>query len=68
MKVISSIVSGDAAAKDKAFGDGLYVAGDRYVLARAEDQTAYARSVCYLVDLFSSIRIPRPLKGQYADA
>ncbi|CAG9937211.1 hypothetical protein V2G26_006766 [Clonostachys chloroleuca] len=44
MKAISSIVSGDAAAKDKAFAEGLYVAGTRFVLARAEDRSIYARS------------------------
>lgn len=45
MKVISTIVSGDTAAKDKAFADGLYIAGSRYVMARAEDRSIYARSV-----------------------
>lgn len=45
MKVISSIVGGDDAAKDKAFADGLYVKGDRFVMARAEDRSIYARSV-----------------------
>lgn len=45
MKAISDIVKGDAAAKDKAFADGLYVAGDRFVMARAEDGTIYARKV-----------------------
>ncbi|KAE9571002.1 hypothetical protein CGMCC3_g12845 [Colletotrichum fructicola] len=43
MKVISDIVKGDAGAKDKAFADGLYIAGDRFVMARAEDGTIYAR-------------------------
>merc|ERR1712000_320345 len=44
MKVVSSIVGGDDAAKDKAFADGLYVKGDRFVMARAEDRSIYARS------------------------
>ncbi|KAH7328123.1 profilin [Stachybotrys elegans] len=44
MKVIASIVGGDAGAKDKAFADGLYIAGNRYVMARAEDRSIYARS------------------------
>ncbi|KAL0944301.1 profilin [Colletotrichum truncatum] len=43
MKAISDIVKGDQAAKDKAFADGLYVAGDRFVMARADDGTIYAR-------------------------
>ena len=45
MKFISSIVGGDSAAKDKAFADGLHVAGERFVLTRAEDRSIYARSV-----------------------
>ncbi|KJZ79288.1 hypothetical protein HIM_01439 [Hirsutella minnesotensis 3608] len=43
MKVISAIVSGDSSAKDKAFADGLFVCGERYVMARAEDRSIYAR-------------------------
>lgn len=46
MKAIASIVNGDAGAKDKAFADGLYIAGSRYVMARAEDRSIYARQVC----------------------
>ncbi|KAJ4135878.1 profilin, required for normal timing of actin polymerization in response to thermal stress [Fusarium equiseti] len=44
MKAISDIVSGNKAAKDKAFAEGLYIAGERYVMARAEDRSIYARS------------------------
>ncbi|KAF5647112.1 profilin [Fusarium sp. NRRL 52700] len=44
MKAISAIVGGDSAAKDKAFAEGLYIAGERYVMARAEDRSIYARS------------------------
>ncbi|RGP59125.1 profilin [Fusarium longipes] len=44
MKAISAIVSGDENAKNKAFGEGLYLAGERYVMARAEDRSIYARS------------------------
>ncbi|KAH7192473.1 profilin [Fusarium flagelliforme] len=44
MKAISDIVNGNQAAKDKAFGEGLYIAGERYVMARAEDRSIYARS------------------------
>lgn len=43
MKTIADIVTGAAGAKDKAFADGLYVAGERYVMARAEDGSIYAR-------------------------
>ncbi|CAM1511345.1 Fc.00g088580.m01.CDS01 [Cosmosporella sp. VM-42] len=44
MKVISAIVGGDAGAKDKAYADGLYIAGSRYVMTKAEDRSLYARS------------------------
>ncbi|KYK59480.1 putative profilin [Drechmeria coniospora] len=44
MKAIAAIVGGDAAAKDKAFADGLYIGGERYVMARAEDRSIYARA------------------------
>ncbi|KAF7545075.1 hypothetical protein G7Z17_g9464 [Cylindrodendrum hubeiense] len=44
LKAIAAIVTGDKAAKDKAFADGLYIAGTRYVVARAEDRSIYARS------------------------
>lgn len=45
MKAISAILSGDSAAKDRAFADGLFIAGSRYVVARIEDRSIYARSV-----------------------
>ncbi|KAH7165552.1 profilin [Dactylonectria macrodidyma] len=44
MKAIAAIVTGDTAAKDKAFADGLYIGGTRFVMARAEDRSIYARS------------------------
>ena len=46
MKAISAIVSGDSSAQTKAFADGLYIAGSRYVMARAEGRSIYARQVC----------------------
>jgi profilin len=45
MKLISSIVGGDRAAKDKAFAEGIHVGGERFVVARAEDRSIYARAV-----------------------
>lgn len=48
MKAISAIVSGDSAAKDKAFAEGLFVGGERYVMARAEGRSIYARAVSFL--------------------
>ncbi|KAJ2978670.1 hypothetical protein NQ176_g3684 [Zarea fungicola] len=44
MKAIAAIVTGDSSAKDKAFAEGLFVGGVRYVMARAEDRSIYARS------------------------
>ncbi|KAG5656591.1 hypothetical protein KAF25_000178 [Fusarium avenaceum] len=44
LKAISAIVGGDEGAKNKAFGEGLYVAGERFVLARADGRSLYARS------------------------
>ncbi|MEV5890672.1 profilin [Nonomuraea fuscirosea] len=44
MGVIVSIVKGDDDAKDTAFSEGLYVAGTRYILTRAEARSIYARS------------------------
>ncbi|MER5647732.1 profilin [Streptosporangium sp. NPDC002524] len=44
MRVIVGIVTGDEAVKDRAFGDGLHVAGNRYILTKAEDRSIYARS------------------------
>lgn len=45
MKAISLIVTDDSSAKDKAFAEGLYIAGERYVVARADEGQVYARSV-----------------------
>lgn len=45
MKNLASIVTGDQAAIDKAFAEGLHIAGERYVLAKAEDGSVYARKV-----------------------
>lgn len=43
MTAIASIVSGDAAAKDAAFANGLYICGERFVMTKAEDRSIYAR-------------------------
>lgn len=45
MKAISAIVGGDTKAKDAAFADGLFICGQRYVMARADGRSIYARSV-----------------------
>ncbi|KAI5463250.1 profilin [Mariannaea sp. PMI_226] len=43
MKVIVSVLSDDSAAKDKVYADGLYICGERYIVARLEDGAIYAR-------------------------
>lgn len=45
MKNIASLVTGEQAAIDKAFAEGLHIAGERYVLAKAEEGSVYARKV-----------------------
>lgn len=45
MKNIASLVTGEKAAIDKAFAEGLHIAGERYVLAKAEEGSVYARKV-----------------------
>ncbi|KAM4056742.1 profilin domain-containing protein [Hirsutella rhossiliensis] len=44
MKAIAAILSGDDGARDKAFTEGLFICGQRYVMPRAEDGSIYARS------------------------
>ncbi|KAL2755171.1 hypothetical protein ACRALDRAFT_1071723 [Sodiomyces alcalophilus JCM 7366] len=43
MKAIADVVTDSPGAKDKAFADGLYISGERYVIARAEEGSIYAR-------------------------
>lgn len=45
MKVVADIVTGKSDVKDKAFADGLFIGGERYVMARAEEGAIYARKV-----------------------
>jgi profilin len=45
MKVIADIVSGNEAASDKARAEGLYIAGQRYVVTRVDEGNIYARAV-----------------------
>ncbi|KAL7971153.1 profilin [Trichoderma sp. SZMC 28014] len=44
MKAIASIVSKDQAAIDKAYAEGLYIAGVRYVLTKVDEGDVYARA------------------------
>ncbi|EHA52188.1 hypothetical protein MCOR27_010941 [Pyricularia oryzae] len=43
MKTIADILDNKAGAQDKAHSDGIYIAKERYVVARIEDNTIYAR-------------------------
>lgn len=45
MSAIASIVGGNEGAKDDAYAEGLRVAGTRYVMAKAEGRSIYARAV-----------------------
>ncbi len=40
-----AIVSGNADAVGKAYGDGVYVAGQRYVVINLTDRSVYGRQV-----------------------
>ncbi|KAK4146861.1 Profilin/allergen [Dichotomopilus funicola] len=42
-KVIIPILNEDEKVRDKAYGDGLYVAGERYVLTKVDGRSIYAR-------------------------
>ncbi|UKZ73721.1 hypothetical protein TrVFT333_001371 [Trichoderma virens FT-333] len=44
MKVIADIISKNKAAEDKAYAEGLYIAGQRYVLTRNDEEGFYARA------------------------
>lgn len=45
MKNIASIVTGDQAAIDKAYAEGLHIAGERFVLTKTDEGSLYARKV-----------------------
>ncbi|KAH8196067.1 hypothetical protein TruAng_009782 [Truncatella angustata] len=42
-KNLASLVSGSEDSKNKAFSEGVHVAGERYVATRVEDRSAYLR-------------------------
>lgn len=45
MKNLVNILNKAAGASDKAYADGVYVAGERYVVFRIEDRSVYLRQV-----------------------
>lgn len=52
MKAISALLSGDSTASDKAFAEGFYVAGERYVTTSIDtvDSIALFRKVRTMQD------------------
>jgi profilin len=44
MKNIADVVSGEGGAKDKAFAEGIHIAGERFVLVE-RDGSFYGRKV-----------------------
>jgi hypothetical protein len=50
------VISGLSGKPEKLFADGLHVAGERYVLTKAEDRSLYARKVGSL--FLPPIRLP----------
>lgn len=45
MKNIANIVSGNQGAIDKAYAEGIHVAGERFVLTKTDEGSVYARKV-----------------------
>lgn len=50
MKNLVAILTGNNEAVEKAHAEGLYVAGERYVVARIEDRSIYGRHVGCLAE------------------
>lgn len=44
---MQEVVAGLSGKVDKLYAEGLHVAGERYVLTKAEDRSLYARKVRY---------------------
>ncbi len=42
---MKEVVAGLSGSVDKLYAEGLHVAGERYVLTKAEDRSLYARKV-----------------------
>jgi hypothetical protein len=50
---MQEVVAGLSGKTDKLYAAGLHVAGERYVLTKAEDRSLYARKVCSLCLFYS---------------
>lgn len=45
---VKEILAGLGGSTDGLYANGIHVAGERYVLTKAEDRSLYARKVIYL--------------------
>jgi profilin len=46
---IQEVITGLSGKPDKLYADGFHVAGERYVLTKAEDRSLYARKVGFYI-------------------
>lgn len=46
MKNLANILNASGDAVDKAHAEGVHVGGERYVVTKIEDRSAYCRLVC----------------------
>ena len=65
---MQEVVSGLSGNVDKLYAEGLHVAGERYVLTKAEDRSLYARKVgilliCVETSLVSLYSLPYTAKS-----
>ena len=57
---MQEVVTGLSGKPDKLYAEGLHVAGERYVLTKAEDRSLYARKVSlHHRSIITSIAISR---------
>lgn len=61
---MQEVVAGLSGKVDKLYAEGLHVAGERYVLTKAEDRSLYARKVS-LHGVYMKVSNPR--SGQKTD-
>jgi hypothetical protein len=54
MKYLATLLSGDENAKNRAFAEGVHIAGDRYVAFKVEDRSVYLRSVCCIFTVWAN--------------
>ena len=59
---MQEVVAGLSGKVDKLYAEGLHVAGERYVLTKAEDRSLYARKVRSPAPLHLQILVSRQRK------